>query len=246
MAGVSLVSALTVAALSGAGAATDRQTRTVPLPDGRALSVTLTVGSLRVRGESRADARIEIERTAPSEAALAQWPIGIDEAPSRVHVSLTPPDAATDPAYRTDVTLRVPRGAALGPLRLMEGPVDLHALDGAIDVEVQRGAIEGADLAGRLRLETQIGDIVLSRVAASPEGMIRLRTFNGDVRLGLRQVPADARILALALNGSIDSTIPLRTKDSWGPRWGEATLGRGTPVISIDVVTGRIVIDAGK
>ena len=54
--------------------------------------------------------------------------------------------------------------------------------------------------------------------------------------------PTDARILALALNGPIASDIPLKTRDTWGPRWGEATLGKGEPVISIDVVTGSIEI----
>ena len=33
-------------------------------------------------------------------------------------------------------------------------------------------------------------------------------------------------------------------KDTWGPRWGEATLGKGEPVISIDVITGTIEIKA--
>jgi hypothetical protein len=54
--------------------------------------------------------------------------------------------------------------------------------------------------------------------------------------------PADARVLALALNGSIQSDVPMTTRDSWGPRWSEATLGKGEPVISIDVVTGKIEI----
>ena len=49
-----------------------------------------------------------------------------------------------------------------------------------------------------------------------------------------------ARIMALALNGTIQSTIPLTVKDAWGPRWSEATLGRGEPVISLDVVNGTI------
>ena len=76
----------------------------------------------------------------------------------------------------------------------------------------------------------------------TPQGLLRLRAFNGDVRLTLAEKPTDARILALALNGSIKSEIPLRMKDTWGPRWGEATLGNGEPVISIDVITGRIEI----
>jgi hypothetical protein len=69
-----------------------------------------------------------------------------------------------------------------------------------------------------------------------------LRAFNGDVRLTLAERPADARIMALALNGSITSQIPLVMKDTWGPRWGETTLGKGEPVISLDVITGTIEI----
>jgi hypothetical protein len=76
----------------------------------------------------------------------------------------------------------------------------------------------------------------------SANGLLRLRAFNGDVRLSLASRPTDARIMALALNGHIKSEIPLKMRDSWGPRWGEATLGKGEPVISLDVVTGVIDI----
>jgi hypothetical protein len=34
----------------------------------------------------------------------------------------------------------------------------------------------------------------------------------------------------------------LTRRDTWGPRWGETTLGKGEPVISLDVVTGLIEI----
>jgi hypothetical protein len=50
--------------------------------------------------------------------------------------------------------------------------------------------------------------------------------------------------MALALNGHIKSDIPLKTRDTWGPRWSETTLGKGEPVISLDVVTGAIEIKA--
>ena len=48
-----------------------------------------------------------------------------------------------------------------------------------------------------------------------------------EVRVELDSVlaerPADARILALALNGSIASEIPLTMKETWGPRWGDVS-----------------------
>ncbi len=109
---------------------TDRQTRSLPLPDGRALAVEVTVGSVRVEGWDKAEIEVAIERHVPTAAGQAR----------------------------------------------------------------------------------------------------------------LAEHPANARILALALNGNITSTIPLTMKDTWGPRWGEATFGAGEPVISLDVVTGSIEI----
>jgi hypothetical protein len=82
--------------------------------------------------------------------------------------------------------------------------------------------------------------VIASDMRLSPRGLLRLRAFNGDVRLTLAEPPRDARVMALALNGTIQSTIPLTTRETWGPRWGETTLGNGEPVISLDVVTGRI------
>ena len=110
--------------------------------------------------------------------------------------------------------------------------------------DVRRGTIAAADSEGTLRLESGIGDIVANRMRLSAGGLLRLRTFNGDVRLTLAERPSDARIMALALNGTITSDIRLTMKDTWGPRWGEATLGKGEPVISIDVITGTIQISA--
>jgi hypothetical protein len=48
--------------------------------------------------------------------------------------------------------------------------------------------------------------------------------------------------MALALNGAITSDIPLTVRDTWGPRWAETTIGKGQPVISLDVVTGTVEI----
>ena len=80
-----------------------------------------------------------------------------------------------------------------------------------------------------------------TRTLPLPEGRaLSIEVTVGSVRLSER--PADARIMALALNGSIVSAIPLTMKDTWGPRWGEATFGAGEPVISLDVITGTIEI----
>ena len=236
-----LISLVTIAA-----AATDRQTRTFPLPAVRALAIDITVGSIRLEGWDRPDAEIEIERRAPSTEALARLPIVIDESPSRVQLRVVQAGGATDAALRADLVIRVPRDALVQAVQVVEGKLTINAFRGTLTADVRRGPIEGVDLSGTLRLETGIGSIVLASARLSPNGLLRLRAFNGDVRLTLAERPADARVLALALNGQIRSEIPLTMKETWGPRWGEATLGNGEPVISLDVVTGTIEIKSPR
>ena len=218
------------------------QSRTIALPPTRTLSLEITIGAVSVIGSSRADAQIEIVRRAPREADLMRIPITIEEGEREVRVHVLQSGGQTDPEFRSDVTLHVPQSAHLGPIRIVEGRATLSSLHGSISVSLRRGPIEATDLSGAIRLESEIGSVGVTRARLSADGVLRLRTFNGDIKLTLAERPADARILAVALNGSIASDIPLNMKDKWGPRSGEATLGRGEPVISLDVVTGRIEI----
>jgi len=226
--------------------ATDRQTQTVSLPAGKTLSIEITIGIVRIEGSGRADAEITVERRAPNAAQLERVPLTIDDTAARVSVRALQTENTTDPAIRADVTVRLPRAAAVDHVQVLEGRIAIFGFSGRISADIRRGPIDGKDLSGTLRLESGIGSVTLTGATLSANGLLRLRTFNGDVRLSLAERPTDARILALALNGPITSDIPLTTRDTWGPRWGEATLGKGEPVISIDVVTGTIEIKAPK
>jgi hypothetical protein len=236
--------ALASAFAIGLAPATDTQSRTFALPAGRSLILETTVGNVRVVGEPRQDAQIEIVRKAPNREALGRIAVSIDETAAEIRISAAQLEGGTDPQLTTEVTLRVPHQARLASIRLLEGRLTLAGLRGVVTADVRRGSIEVTDSAGTLRLETGIGNIVADRMRLAPGGLLRLRAFNGDVRLSLAERPADARVMALALNGTITSDIPLTMKDAWGPRWGEATLGTGAPVISLDVITGVIQLKA--
>ena len=227
---------------AAAVAQVDRQSRTFALPPTRTLTLDITIGDLAIVGSSRSDAQIEIVRRAPTEAGLARIPVTFHESEGELRVRALQDNGDTNAAFRTDVTLRVPRDARLGPIHVLEGRITLTSLHGSIALDVRRGAINATDMSGAVRLETEIGDLTVDKARLSDDGVLRLRTFNGDVKLTLAERPAHGRILALALNGTIASDIPLNMKDQWGPRSGEATLGRGEPVISLDVVTGTIEI----
>ena len=232
---------LAAALVTGADV-TDRQTRVIPLPPGKPLSIEVTIGSVRIDGWDKPDAEIIIERRAPDKAQLARVPVVIDDTPARVTVRALQTENTTDPAYRADVTLRVPRAALIDRVQVLEGRIAIEGFSGTMTADIRRGPIDGRNVSGTIRLEAGIGSVTVSDARLSENGLLRLRAFNGDVRLSLAARPADARIMALALNGQVKSDIPLTHRDTWGPRWAEATLGKGEPVISLDVVTGLIEI----
>lgn len=231
-----------VAALFAVSDVTEGQTRVAQLPPGKPLSIDITNGTVRIVGADRADVEIVVECRAPTPQDLLRLPLVIDDKPDRVHVTAIQTNQTTDAALRADVTVRVPRAALIDSVKVMEGRISVEQLSGVLTADIRRGHIDGKDLSGKLRLTTEIGNVTLTSARLSPDGVLRLRAFNGDVKLTLAQRPAHARIMALALNGQVKSDIPLTHRNTWGPRWAEATLGRGEPVISIDVVTGTVEI----
>jgi len=221
---------------------TDRQTQTIPLPHGKPLSIEVTVGTVRIDGWDKPDVEVIVERRAPDKAQLARVAVAIEDAPARVSVRALQTENTTDPAFRADITVRVPRDALIDRVQVLEGRIAIDGFTGTLTGDIRRGPIDGKNVSGTLRLEAGIGSVTITDARLSEKGLLRLRSFNGEVRLSLAVRPADARIMALVLNGHVNSDIPLTRHETWGPRWGEATLGKGEPVISLDVVTGLIEI----
>jgi hypothetical protein len=73
-----------------------------------------------------------------------------------------------------------------------------------------------------------------------PGGLLRCRTFDGDIAVTLATRPVDARILVLTLSGAIDSSLPLSERTGFGPRLREGILGTGRTLLSLDAVRGNI------
>lgn len=231
-------------AASGA-AAVDTQTRRVTVGAAQTWTIRADLATVTLTGDEAArDVRIDITRHAPTTSDLARLPVTLEDMPEGPTLTLRQGDDAMDPAVRAEVRVTVPRRNPRGVISLVEGGLDIRDVHGSLEAELQRGPITAADVSGALRLATTIGDVTVTRARVEAGGLLRLRAFNGDVRLGFAALPADARVMALVLNGAIQSRLPLTMKDGWGPRWGETTLGAGTNVVSIDVVTGTIRIDA--
>lgn len=241
MAAMALATILT-AALAAAADVTERTERTLPWPADAVLIVEASNAAVRITGSTRADLAVSITRTVPSHADLDRLPAVIEAEPGRVRVAVR--QSGTDPALRSTIAIELPRLAAIESIRVDEGRLDLAHLAGRTTADVRRGPIVADDLTGTVRLETGIGDLTVRGARLAGDGLLRLRTFNGDIDLSFAAAPSDARVLALALNGTVTSTLPLTLKTGWGPRWGEATIGRGEPVVSLDVVRGDIRLTA--
>jgi hypothetical protein len=221
---------------------TDRVTRTLTFSAAKPIRVEATIADLSIVGSNRPDTVVEVVRRAPGPADLARYPVVIDAAGDGVRIAVVQQNGGRDANLKSDIAIRVPSNAPFEAVRVFEGRVRLTGLRQSCDVDLRRGAIEATGLAGRVRLESGIGSVDVRDSELTPGGMMRLRVFNGPLRVRFPSPPANARILAVTLNGTLTSAIPLTMKDRFGPRFGETTIGTGDPVMSLDVVKGDIEI----
>jgi hypothetical protein len=185
---------------------------------------------------------IDVVRRAPTPADLAKYPVSIEQKSGTLEIAAVQAADGRDAKLKTEIAIAAPSTAMFQSIRVFEGRVRLTNLRASCRVDLRRGPIEAAALAGRIRLESGIGSIDVRNSELTPGGMMRLRVFNGFVRVRFARMPASARILAVTFRGTITSDIPLTRKDTFGPRFGETTIGRGEPVMSMDVVYGDIVV----
>jgi hypothetical protein len=230
--------------LPGADTA-DRIARTVTVAAGTPIRIDATIADVTVTGSERSDVAIEVIRRAPAAADLGRYPVAIEENAGGLHVSVVQTDEGREASLRSEIAVAVPSGALLESIRVFEGRVKLTNLHGTCDVDIRRGSVEAARISGRVRLESGIGSVDVKDAQLTAGGMMRLRVFNGPLKVRFARPPANARILALTFNGHVTSDIPLTMKDTFGPRFGETTIGSGDPVMSLDVVKGDISIKVG-
>jgi hypothetical protein len=229
---------------------TDRVSRVFTVARGTPIRVEATIANVTIVGSNRPDVQVEIARRAPDAAGLAKYPVVFDEGPDRLRISAVQAgsgeEAGRDAHLKTEINMAVPAAAVFQAVRVFEGRVRLTNLREAVDVDLRRGPVEAANLAGRIRLESGIGSVDVKDSELTRGGMMRLRVFNGPLRVRFARAPASARILAVTFRGTITSDIPLTKKDQFGPRFGETTIGDGDPVMSLDVVNGDIAITVAK
>ena len=231
---------------TSAADAVDRVSRTIALTASRSIRLDATIADITIVGSGRPDVGVDVVRHAPQPADLSRFPVVVDSTADGVHLSVVQAEDGRDARLKSEIIVRVPADTLVEAVRVFEGRVRVSALTRGCDVDLRRGPVEATGVAGRVRLESGIGSVDVRDSTLTAGGMMRLRVFNGPIRVRFANPPASARILALTFNGSVNSDIPLAMRDRFGPRFGEATIGTGDPVMSLDVVKGDISISVGK
>jgi hypothetical protein len=222
--------------------AANRLQQTIAIDPSTPITVDITEGTVEITGTDRHDLSIDIIRSATHGRDPSTLPMHVERTAAGVSITALQPDDGMDADLQTTVRIDAPADATFQAVRVFEGHIRLQNLHGAVTAEIIRGSIDAGDISGAVRCTGHLGDVTLTGARLTPGGVLRLRTFNGTVSLGLAETPANARVLAVTFRGTLTSTLPLQMKDKFGPRFGEATIGRGEPLISIDVVYGDIHI----
>ena len=173
----------------------DGRIQSFRLAAGAPVSLRTIAGTVRIAGVDGLDeVRLRVARRA-DRAVLAASPIAVDVSAAGLRIDATPGLAAGTRGVSSDVVLEVPPDAVVDAIEIDDGRLEVDGVRGAIRARVARGDIRAADVSGIVRLETSIGDVSVSRARLSAGGLLRLRAFNGDVRLAFATPPEDARIL---------------------------------------------------
>ena len=229
-------------ALHGMSGASAQSTRTVLLGPDAPVRIRVDVGTVTVTGSARTDVAVRIVRQAPDAGSLRELEERVAVTPDGLEVTVVPRGRTHDATLTATVVVELPSAQPVADLQLFEGPLRLASLSGPVRATVTRGSIEASSLGGSVRFETVMGDIAVRHGSRPLDAPLRLRTFNGDINLSLPSPLPNARILALALNGAVTSTLPLTTRTIVGPRFSEATFGSGNPVVNLEAVNGNIRI----
>lgn len=219
-------------------------------PSNRPLVLEGMRGSVHLTGADRTTADLSfVRRGRGTDAGAARSVLGdisiTEEGTEREYVyTLT---AGRREGYAAvDVRGQVPRPAALRIDRI-SGPVHLAGVEGRLTVEHEHGSVNVRGAAAPVAVDIENGDVHVGFRAVPEEGPIRLRTANGDVRVGLppegsAQIDAQTRVGTIRTHGvSLDAERyePLEA----GARY-DAQMGENGPTIELRTENGSITVQA--
>jgi hypothetical protein len=214
-------------------------TRSYPLGDSAAVSLTNITGSITVEGWDQPQAEVKVIKEGGSEQDRQAVPIRLDS--SRDLLSLETSPTRSSPV-EIHYELKLPSHVRAVEIKSADSEVKLSKLTGTIAINVQGSAIELEDMSGALRTKIVKGETkaTLSQSPGSPQ---ELSSISGDIEL-LLEGDVNADISAETIDGDIKADDDLELKVEKRPMGQSATVrvGRGGVAIRIKTINGDIKI----
>lgn len=155
-------------------------------------------------------------------------------------------EGGTPDQSRIDIDGTLPAATPL-TVRRSSGAVDLHGLEGALDIEQTHGDVQLNAMRGAVRVRVDNGDIDATWAAVPTEGEVDLETQNGTLRITL-PASAQAQLDVATEAGRIFSQglayAERRLQASEAGYQFEGQLGDGGPSIRARTTHGNIVLVA--
>ena len=177
--------------------------------EGNDLQLTLRTfdGAVDVRAWDQDEVRVTITRRAIDDARAEALAVDVSRDGSRIAVE-APEPPSRGPQVRigpwtsdsVSFSVDVPRELML-EVRTHDGRIEVHGVEGTIDLESDDGAVTGGQLRGDITVRTSDGSIQLGDV----DGRLAARTSDGSVRL-------DGRFDALDVDTS-DGSVQIAVHD---------------------------------
>lgn len=241
-----LAAAIALVALTAPAFAAERIVKeTYPLTEKGRLSLDNINGDVEIKGWDRAEVYLEARIRGGSSKTLDGVEIDVDVHSDRIHIETDYPDSRSGWGRdwaEVDYLLKVPRGAELSEISLVNGSLRVENVAGNVEASLVNGNLEARGLAGSVELSSVNGsvDLALDRLGAGQR--IEVESVNGSIDLQLAGEP-DAEISAETVHGRISNDFGLKVdKGEFVGSDLRGRLGSGSGRVSLENVNGSIRI----
>lgn len=225
--------------------------QTYPLSATGRVSLENINGGVEIKVWDRAALQLDAVKKAYKKERLAEAKIDVTANEENIRIKTQYPEGSLnfrggerryDNPATVEYTLTVPRKAVLESIELINGSLDVAAVEGAVKASSINGRVTASGLLGETRLSTINGTLNATFTQLQESTPITLSSVNGSVLL---VIPSDsnASIRAGTVHGGISNDFGMQVRH--GEYVGhnlDGQIGSGGPRIKIDNVNGPIKI----
>lgn len=224
--------------------ASESFSQTYPLAaDGR-LSLDVLNGDVTIEGWSGSEIQVDYTKESRSAEGLERVEVIIEAHEDHIHIETdySKSRGQNNEGASVDFVLRVPEGARVDELELVNGDLTLSNLSGKVKASLVNGEVEASSLSGSLGLESVNGRINLTFDELGDGQSIDLESVNGSIVVHLPR-GADATVEAETVHGPIENDFGFEVeKGRYVGRSMEGTLGNGSARVDLENVNGSITV----